>query len=126
MAKVQSPLYANFKEAFSDILVFQRNRGNVIKVRTKVKHPKEPTSAHTPGRSENWAQAVDDYDKNIYPNKTLLEIVALEAISPDSPKNLRQLLGYSSDYYNSNYYNGNPDVYSHQTFNSCYYQTISV
>ena len=126
MAKVTSPLFDNFLEAFSDVIVFQRNRKDVIKVREKVKHPADTTSAHRPGRSAHWAQAVEDFDLGIYPNKTFSDIVALEAISPDKPTNLRRVTGYSSDYYNAGAYHGIEQVYNHKAFNSGYYQINAI
>ena len=126
MAKVQSPLFDDFKEAFADVIVFQRNRGSVIKVREKVKHPTDPTSAHRPGRSANWAQAVEDYDNNVFPQKTFSDIVALEAISPNKPTNLRRVTGYDSDKYNAGAYAGPQAVYNRKYFNAFYYQSNAV
>ena len=89
MAKVTQPLMTDFFEAFANTLVYQRRQGGDVIVRRKVRHPQEPTSAHTDARAHKWAQGVSAYQKNNIHNESLVDCVARYAISPNAPKNLR-------------------------------------
>ena len=86
MAKVTSTFLTDFHEAFSNILVYQGSNNGLLIVRKKVVHPSDLSSAHLPSRTQGWAKAVDYYERNIYPDKSLTDLVADFALSPDSPK----------------------------------------
>ncbi|MBN1560348.1 hypothetical protein JW998_08865 [candidate division KSB1 bacterium] len=91
MAKVENPLFADFIEAFADVIVFQRNGSSSVIARQKVRHPTNPRSAHYPNRIAGWARAIDQHQRDGAPDEELLNYVSHYALSPDRPTNVRTL-----------------------------------
>ena len=88
MAKVTSPLFDNWREAFGNSIVFQGSHLNNIIVRKKVVHPTDPTSAHYITRAHKWAFAVHQYLVDNALDESLVDSVARYALSPETPTNL--------------------------------------
>ena len=89
MAKVTNPLFTDFREAFADVIVFQRNGSSSTIARQKVVHPTNPNSAHYPARIDGWAKALTEFNKDQAPDEQLIDYVSRFALSPNSPFNLR-------------------------------------
>lgn len=88
MAKVTSPLFGNWREAFGNSIVFQGSHLNNIIVRKKVVHALDPTSAHYAPRAHKWAFAVHHYLTDNALNESLIDSVARYALSPEAPTDL--------------------------------------
>lgn len=88
MAKVINPLFADFREAFANCIVFQNNGSGSPIARRKVKQALNPKSPHIAARVPQWANAITKFNQSDDPNKILCDFVIRHAISPDSPKNL--------------------------------------
>ena len=89
MAKVSNPLFTTFHEAFSNTLVYQRSAHGDTYVRTKVKHPTEPRSAHYDTNVPKWAQAVAQHQADAAPDEALIDYIVDYAIPPNNPTNIQ-------------------------------------